>query len=72
LRDRGELRPGAFADVVVFDPRTIADQATYENPHQFATGVRDVFVNGTAVVRDGAPLPFTRGLAPGRALKFRE
>jgi N-acyl-D-amino-acid deacylase len=56
----------------VFDPRTIADQATYENPHQFATGVRDVFVNGTAVVRDGAPLPFTRGLAPGRALKFRE
>jgi N-acyl-D-amino-acid deacylase len=72
LRDRGELRPGAFADVVVFDPRTIADQATYENPHQFATGVRDVFVNGTAVVRDGAPLPFSRGLAPGRALKFRE
>jgi N-acyl-D-amino-acid deacylase len=72
LKDRGELRAGAFADVVVFDPRTIADQATYANPHNVALGVRDVFVNGTAVVRDGTPIPFSRGMAPGRALRFRE
>jgi N-acyl-D-amino-acid deacylase len=72
LKDRGELRAGAFADVVVFDPRTIADRATYEKPHQFATGVREVFVNGTPVVRDGAPVLFARGRAPGRALRFRE
>jgi N-acyl-D-amino-acid deacylase len=53
LQDKGVLREGMSADVVVFNPATIADRATYENPHQLSTGVRDVFVNGTAVVRDG-------------------
>lgn len=53
IPDRGELREGAFADIIVFDPNTIADKATYEQPHQVSVGVRDVFVNGTAVVRDG-------------------
>lgn len=65
LADRGELRVGAFADLVVFDPETIADRATFEQPHQYAVGVRDVFVNGIAVLRDGNPT----GATPGRALK---
>lgn len=53
LEGRGFLREGMFADVVVFDPATIADHATFEKPHQYATGVRDVFVNGVAVLRGG-------------------
>ena len=53
IRDRGALRAGYFADVVVFDPATIQDHATYENPHQNSTGVVDVFVNGTEVLSNG-------------------
>jgi N-acyl-D-amino-acid deacylase len=53
IRDRGELREGMAADVMVFDPNTIIDRATYERPHQLSVGVRYVFVNGTAVVDDG-------------------
>jgi N-acyl-D-amino-acid deacylase len=64
LRGRGYLRPGAFADVVVFDPQTIADRATFEQPHQYAVGVRHVFVNGAQVLRDGEHT----GAKPGRAL----
>jgi N-acyl-D-amino-acid deacylase len=65
LRDRGELRPGAFADIVIFDPATIADHATYANPHQFATGVREVFVNGVEVLREGEPT----GAMPGQVVR---
>ena len=65
LRERGRLGPGLFADVVVFDPATIADRATFENPHQYAVGVRHVFVNGVAVWRDGKHT----GAKPGRALR---
>lgn len=53
LRDRGELKAGDYADIVIFDPATIADHATYDKPHQFATGVCDVFVNGVQVINGG-------------------
>lgn len=53
LDRRGLLKKGYFADVVIFDPNTIADKATFEKPHQFAVGVRDVLVNGTQLLKDG-------------------
>jgi N-acyl-D-amino-acid deacylase len=64
LQDRGLLKAGQFADVVVFDPRTIADRATFENPHQYAVGVRHVLVNGMPVLTNGEHT----GAKPGRAL----
>ena len=64
LDHRGFLKPGMFADVVVFDPQTIADRSTFENPHQLSVGVKDVFVNGTQVLKDGEHT----GAKPGRAL----
>jgi dihydroorotase/N-acyl-D-amino-acid deacylase len=65
LHDRGLLAPGMYADVVVFDPGTIADRATYERPKQLSVGVKQVFVNGVQVIRDGAHT----GAKPGRALR---
>ena len=62
---RGFLRPGYFADVVVFDPDTVADHATFEKPHQYSTGVSDVFVNGVQVLRDGEHT----GAKPGRVVR---
>ena len=62
--ERGLLRPGYFADVVVFDPARIADHATFEDPHRYATGVVHVWVNGAAVVADGAHT----GALPGRVV----
>jgi N-acyl-D-amino-acid deacylase len=61
---RGWLKPGYHADVVVFDPRTIRDNATFEQPHQYATGVRDVFVNGVQVLKAGEHT----GATPGRVV----
>ena len=65
LRERGLLRERMFADVVVFDPATIADRATFERPHQLSVGVRHVLVNGVAVVRDGRHT----GATPGRLVR---
>ncbi|HWN97901.1 MAG TPA: D-aminoacylase [Blastocatellia bacterium] len=64
LDHRGFLQVGMFADVVVFDPNTIGDRATFEKPHQFAVGVKHVFVNGAQVIKDGEHT----GAKPGRAL----
>ena len=64
LDRRGFLKIGMFADVVVFDPVTIADRATFESPHQYSVGVKHVFVNGVQVLKDGEHT----GAKPGRAL----
>jgi N-acyl-D-amino-acid deacylase len=65
LRDRGLLREGMFADIVIFDDRTIIDLATPDKPHQVSRGVDHVFVNGVAVLRDGRHT----GATPGRVLR---
>ena len=64
LRDRGVIRVGARADLVVFDPRRVADRATYEDPHRYPAGVEHVLVNGSIVVKDGEHT----GSLPGRVL----
>jgi N-acyl-D-amino-acid deacylase len=65
LRDRGELKAGDFADIVIFDAATIADHATFDKPQQFATGVRDVFVNGLQVLKNGEHT----GAKPGQVVR---
>src|SRR5271163_5127147 len=67
LKDRGRLRPGALADVVVFDPNTIQDHATFEKSHQLSTGVSFVIVNGKLAVKDGK----ATGAATGRVVRGR-
>ncbi|MDQ3546778.1 MAG: amidohydrolase family protein, partial [Verrucomicrobiota bacterium] len=64
LDHRGRLEEGMFADVVVFDPAKVGDRATFEKPHQYAVGMKDVFVNGQQVLKDGEHT----GAKPGRAL----
>ncbi len=64
LDRRGFIKEGMFADVVVFDPTTISDRATFKNPHQYALGVKHVIVNGVQVIKDGEHT----GAKPGRAL----
>ncbi|BAH39385.1 D-aminoacylase [Gemmatimonas aurantiaca T-27] len=64
IKRRGSLKPGYFADVVVFDPATIRDNATFEQPHQYASGVREVFVNGVMVLSKGEHT----GAKPGRVV----
>ncbi len=65
IRERGLLAEGYFADVVVFDPETVGDRATYEEPHRLSTGIEHVLVNGVAVVQGGAHT----GAMPGRPVR---
>jgi len=65
IKDRGYLKKGNFADVVIFDPTAIQDHATFANPHQLATGVHHVFVNGMQVLKDGEHT----GRTPGRVVR---
>jgi len=65
LDDRGRLRVGAWADVVVFDPARIADRSTYDDPHRYAGGVSTVVVNGQVVIDGGDHT----GALPGRVLR---
>jgi N-acyl-D-amino-acid deacylase len=65
IPDRGLLAPGHFADIVAFDAVTIRDHATYESPHQYATGMRHVWVNGTQVLKDGEHT----GAKPGQVVR---
>jgi N-acyl-D-amino-acid deacylase len=65
IKDRGRLAEGFYADVVIFDPATIQDHATFEKPHQYATGMKHVFVNGTHVLKDGEHT----GAKPGRVVR---
>ncbi|MGZ8347078.1 MAG: N-acyl-D-amino-acid deacylase family protein [Allosphingosinicella sp.] len=65
IADRGALRTGHFADLAIFDPATIADRATFTEPHQYAVGMRHVFVNGVQVLADGEHT----GATPGRVVR---
>ncbi|HEX9472660.1 MAG TPA: D-aminoacylase [Steroidobacteraceae bacterium] len=67
LKDRGRLRPGAYADIVVFDPASIQDHASYQNSHQLSTGVSHVIVNGRFALKDGQPT----AAATGRVVRGR-
>jgi dihydroorotase/N-acyl-D-amino-acid deacylase len=65
IRDRGELKEGWFADIMIFDPNTVIDRATYEQPHQLSVGMKYVLVNGVPVVDDGK----VTGAKPGRVVR---
>jgi dihydroorotase/N-acyl-D-amino-acid deacylase len=65
LEDRGLVQDGFFADLVVFDPDRIRERATFTNPHRLSTGIRHLFVNGQAVLRNGRET----GARPGRFLR---
>jgi N-acyl-D-amino-acid deacylase len=67
IKDRGMLRKGYFADVVIFDPRTVQDHSTYEKPHQLASGVDEVWINGVSALHDGA----ATGAPSGRFVRGR-
>lgn len=64
-RERGQVREGMYADLVVFDPERIADLATYQDPHRFSVGMVHIYINGVAVLRDGS----LTGATPGRVLR---
>jgi N-acyl-D-aspartate/D-glutamate deacylase len=65
IPDRGLLREGMYADIVVFDPASVTDRATYEAPRELSTGIRYVFVNGVEVLREGNHT----GATPGRTIR---
>ena len=65
IKKRGLIKEGYYADVVLFDPNTISDHATFDKPHQLATGMHHVFVNGVQVLKDGEHT----GALPGRVVR---
>ena len=65
IRDRGEIKEGAYADVVIFDPNSVIDRATFSDPHQYPEGIKYVITNGTIVIRDGEHT----GALPGKVLR---
>ena len=65
LEGRGSLEPGSFADLVIFDPQKVQDHASYDNPHQYSTGVVHVWVNGQQVLEEGEHT----GATPGKVLR---
>ena len=65
IRSRGRLKAGYFADIAIFDPKTIDAHSSFDKPHRYATGMRDVFVNGVQVLRSGEPT----GAAAGRVVR---
>lgn len=65
IKKRGWLQSGYFADLVIFDPATIQDHATFEKPHQYSEGVKHVVVNGVQVIKDGKHT----GAKPGRSVR---
>ena len=71
LKDRGLVAEGYFADLVVFDPESVQDHATFVEPHQLSGGVGDVLVNGVPIIRDGKPVDLPGPVLPGRALRFQ-
>jgi N-acyl-D-amino-acid deacylase len=68
LKGRGVLRPGAFADLVLFDPKTVIDRATFEQPKLLADGIELVMANGRAIWQEGK----ATGDRPGRALRLKD
>jgi N-acyl-D-amino-acid deacylase len=72
LVERGQVREGWWADLVVFDANTIRDRATYSDPHRYAEGVAHVLVNGTPIIRDGEPVAVLPDPLPGRSLRFKQ
>ncbi|MEM7346806.1 MAG: D-aminoacylase [Chloroflexota bacterium] len=70
LKHRGKLQESYYADIVIFNPDTIQDQATHEKPHQYPIGIDEVFVNGVLIIEQGAPVEPLNDPLPGRALKF--
>jgi N-acyl-D-amino-acid deacylase len=65
IKNRGKLAPGYFADITVFDPATVGDKATFEQPHQYAEGMIHVFVNGVQVINNGEHT----GAMPGKVVR---
>ncbi|MDG1713660.1 MAG: amidohydrolase family protein [Woeseiaceae bacterium] len=65
INNRGLLREGYYADITIFDPETVIDKATFEDPHQYAVGINTVLVNGVIVVKNG----LHNGNRPGRVLR---
>jgi N-acyl-D-aspartate/D-glutamate deacylase len=66
MKNKGRIRVGSDADIAVFDPNTISDKSTYEQPANYSEGMKHVLVNGVFVVRDGQ---LQTGVAPGRAVR---